>query len=121
VCHSWRLTRARCAGAAPLRKALNDSGLGEAIIGGGLGDELRQPVFSLGLKGVKPEDAEKARAARCSCSAATMRLQDHPACLPGACRRLAHLLHRFKNLEQVMPHGWMGGKLNSDAKTYHSH
>ena len=50
-----------CAGAAPLRKALNDSGLGEAIIGGGLGDELRQPVFSLGLKGVKPEDAEKVR------------------------------------------------------------
>lgn len=83
--------------AAPLRKALNDSGLGEALIGvpllhlfslassyvsalrspaacppdvdlntfvfvspgGGLGDELRQPVFSLGLKGVKPEDAAK--------------------------------------------------------------
>ncbi|BDA40898.1 Presequence protease, mitochondrial [Coccomyxa sp. Obi] len=45
--------------AAPLRKALNDSGLGEALIGGGLGDELRQPVFSLGLKGVKPENAAK--------------------------------------------------------------
>ncbi|CAL5227379.1 g10329 [Coccomyxa viridis] len=45
--------------AAPLRKALNDSGLGEALIGGGLGDELRQPVFSLGMKGVKPEDANK--------------------------------------------------------------
>ena len=27
--------------------------------GGGLGDELRQPVFSLGMKGVKPEDANK--------------------------------------------------------------
>ena len=36
--------------AAPLRKALNDSGLGESIIGGGVEDELRQPVFSLGLK-----------------------------------------------------------------------
>lgn len=36
--------------AAPLRKALNDSGLGESIIGGGIEDELRQPVFSLGLK-----------------------------------------------------------------------
>lgn len=45
--------------AAPLRKALNDSGLGEALIGGGLMDELRQPVFSLGLKGVEPEDASK--------------------------------------------------------------
>lgn len=36
--------------ASPLRKALNDSGLGESIIGGGVEDELRQPVFSLGLK-----------------------------------------------------------------------
>ncbi|PSC73335.1 presequence protease chloroplastic mitochondrial-like [Micractinium conductrix] len=45
--------------AAPLRKALNDSGLGESIIGGGIEDELRQPVFSLGLKGVKEEDAAK--------------------------------------------------------------
>ena len=40
--------------ASPLKKALNDSNLGEAIIGGGLGDELRQPMFSLGLKGVDP-------------------------------------------------------------------
>ena len=30
-----------------------------ACAGGGLGDELRQPVFSLGMKGVKPEDANK--------------------------------------------------------------
>ena len=45
--------------AAPLRKALNDSGLGEALIGGGLGDELRQPVFSLGLKGVDPANTAK--------------------------------------------------------------
>ena len=45
--------------AAPLRKALNDSGLGEALIGGGLMDELRQPVFSLGLKGVDPADSQK--------------------------------------------------------------
>lgn len=36
-----------------------DSGLGEAIIGGGLEDELRQPMFSIGLKGVKPEDMDK--------------------------------------------------------------
>lgn len=47
--------------AAPLRKALNDSGLGEAVIGGGLQDELRQPIFSIGLKGVQPGDAEKVR------------------------------------------------------------
>lgn len=45
--------------ASPLRKALNDSGLGEAIIGGGLMDELRQPIFSLGLKGVIPTDSQK--------------------------------------------------------------
>eukprot|EP00873_Tetraselmis_striata_P018587 jgi/Tetstr1/438851/TSEL_027360.t1 len=45
--------------ASPLYKALMDSGLGEAIIGGGLEDELRQPMFSIGLKGVKPEDMDK--------------------------------------------------------------
>ena len=43
--------------ASPLRKALTDSGMGESIIGGGIEDELRQPVFSIGLKGVKQEDA----------------------------------------------------------------
>lgn len=47
--------------ASPLRKALNDSGLGEAIIGGGLGDELRQPSFSLGLKGVDPSRTKEVR------------------------------------------------------------
>jgi Zn-dependent M16 (insulinase) family peptidase len=45
--------------ASPLRKALNDSDLGEAVIGGGLQDELRQPIFSLGLKGVEPGNASK--------------------------------------------------------------
>ena len=45
--------------AAPLRKALNDSGLGESLIGGGLEDEMRQPAFSIGLKGVAGEDVEK--------------------------------------------------------------
>uniref|UniRef100_A0A061S1H5 Presequence protease 2 n=1 Tax=Tetraselmis sp. GSL018 TaxID=582737 RepID=A0A061S1H5_9CHLO len=45
--------------ASPLRKALMDSGLGEALIGGGLEDELRQPMFSIGLKGVEPENMEK--------------------------------------------------------------
>lgn len=39
-----------------------DSGLGEALIGGGLEDELRQPMFSIGLKGVKPEDMDKVTA-----------------------------------------------------------
>ena len=41
---------------SPLRKALIDSGLGEAICGGGLEDELRQPTFSIGLKGVQKEN-----------------------------------------------------------------
>lgn len=41
---------------APLRKALIDSGLGEAVVGG-LGAGLRQPTFSAGLRGVPPERA----------------------------------------------------------------
>jgi Zn-dependent M16 (insulinase) family peptidase len=45
--------------ASPLRKALTDSGLGESLIGGGVEDELCQPIFSIGLKGVKQEDAGK--------------------------------------------------------------
>ena len=48
--------------ASPLRRALMDSGLGEAIIGGGLQGDLRQPVFSIGLKGVDPANFAKARA-----------------------------------------------------------
>ena len=45
--------------AAPLRRALMESGLGESLIGGGLSGELRQPIFSLGLKGVAPDNADK--------------------------------------------------------------
>lgn len=45
--------------AAPLRRAMTESGLGESIIGGGLSGELRQPTFSLGLKGVDPTNAQK--------------------------------------------------------------
>lgn len=44
--------------ASPLRKALIDSGLGEDITGG-LEDELRQMLFSAGLKGIAVEDAAK--------------------------------------------------------------
>jgi Zn-dependent M16 (insulinase) family peptidase len=47
--------------AAPLRKALNDSGLGASLIGGGMDDDLKQPVFSVGLKGVDPKDVDKVR------------------------------------------------------------
>lgn len=47
--------------AAPLRKALMDSDLGEALVGGGLQGDLRQPVFSIGLKGAAPENFKKAR------------------------------------------------------------
>ena len=42
--------------ASPLRKALIDSSLGEDLVGGGLGDELRQVTFGAGLKGVAKED-----------------------------------------------------------------
>jgi hypothetical protein len=48
--------------AAPLRKALDESGLGESVIGGGLSDELRQPTFSIGLKGVAEADVPKVEA-----------------------------------------------------------
>jgi presequence protease len=43
-----------------LRKSLLESGLGEAITGGGLSDELLQATFSVGLKGVEGDDIRKA-------------------------------------------------------------
>jgi Zn-dependent M16 (insulinase) family peptidase len=42
-----------------LRKILLESGLGDALVGGGVEDELLQPQFSIGLKGVSEEDIEK--------------------------------------------------------------
>jgi len=45
--------------AAPLYKVLIDSGLGEALAGGGFDDELRQPMLSIGLKGIDPVNADK--------------------------------------------------------------
>jgi Zn-dependent M16 (insulinase) family peptidase len=45
--------------ASPLYKALIDSRLGTALTGGGLDDELRQPMFSIGLKGIDRSDADK--------------------------------------------------------------
>lgn len=47
--------------AAPLRKALTDSGLGESILGG-LQSSYRQPWFMAGLRGVDPADADKVEA-----------------------------------------------------------
>ncbi|CAA7400901.1 unnamed protein product [Spirodela intermedia] len=45
--------------ASPLRRILLESRLGDAIVGGGVGDELLQPQFSIGLKGVAEEDLQK--------------------------------------------------------------
>lgn len=45
--------------ASPLRKILLESSLGEAIVGGGVENELLQPQFSIGLKGVSKEDIQK--------------------------------------------------------------
>ncbi len=45
--------------ASPLRKALIDSGLGEDLTGGGVSAELRQSMFSTGLKGIAAADTEK--------------------------------------------------------------
>lgn len=42
-----------------LRKTMMESGLGDAITGGGLMTELLQGVFMVGLKGVKPENVDK--------------------------------------------------------------
>ena len=44
---------------SPLRKALIESGLGEDIAGFGLETHLRQPVWSVGMKGVDVPDLEK--------------------------------------------------------------
>lgn len=44
---------------SPLRKALIESGLGEDMIGGGFSMYLRQPMFSVGLKGVAEENLPK--------------------------------------------------------------
>merc|ERR1719201_365126 len=38
---------------------MTESRLGESIMGGGLSDELKQATYSIGLKGVKPEDVPK--------------------------------------------------------------
>ncbi|WP_375452753.1 insulinase family protein [uncultured Devosia sp.] len=48
--------------AAPLRKALTDSGLGEGMTGGGIGSGMRQPMASFGMKGIDPADAGKVEA-----------------------------------------------------------
>jgi len=48
--------------AAPLRKALTDSGLGEGLTGSGLADDYRQPMFTVGMKGVGEGDAPKLEA-----------------------------------------------------------
>jgi len=48
--------------ASPLRKALIDSGLGEDVAGIGLETNLRENIFSTGLKGIRAEDGEKTEA-----------------------------------------------------------
>ncbi|MEW5940005.1 MAG: insulinase family protein, partial [Chloroflexota bacterium] len=48
--------------ASPLKKALLDSGLGEDLAGLGLENELRQHIFSTGLKGTRARDAKKIEA-----------------------------------------------------------
>ncbi|KAL9417907.1 hypothetical protein AB3S75_040826 [Citrus x aurantiifolia] len=44
---------------SPLREILLESGLGDAIVGGGIEDELLQPQFSIGLKNVSEDDIQK--------------------------------------------------------------
>ncbi len=44
---------------SPLRKALIESNLGEDLTGTGLGSEIRQMVFSTGLKGIDLDNADR--------------------------------------------------------------
>lgn len=44
---------------SPLRKALIESGLGEDMMGGRFSRSLRQPMFSVGLKGISAENVEQ--------------------------------------------------------------
>jgi Zn-dependent M16 (insulinase) family peptidase len=48
--------------ASPLRKALIDSGLGEDLAGGGMETELKQFLFSIGLRGVEAGHEEAVEA-----------------------------------------------------------
>ncbi len=48
--------------AAPLRKALTESGLGEGLTGSGLADDFRQPMFTVGMKGIEEADGGKVEA-----------------------------------------------------------
>jgi Zn-dependent M16 (insulinase) family peptidase len=48
--------------AAPLRKALTDSGLGEGMTGSGVAEDFRQPYFTVGLKGIDEADGGKVEA-----------------------------------------------------------
>ncbi|CAH8386704.1 unnamed protein product [Eruca vesicaria subsp. sativa] len=45
--------------ASPLRKLLLESGLGEALVSSGMSDELLQPQFSVGMKGVSEDNVQK--------------------------------------------------------------
>jgi presequence protease len=49
--------------AAPLYKALIDSALGETVVGGGLDEGLLQFKYSVGLKGIHPNDASNVESA----------------------------------------------------------
>lgn len=42
--------------AAPLRRVLNESELGEEVVGAGVEEDLRQMIFSVGLKGIREEN-----------------------------------------------------------------
>jgi Zn-dependent M16 (insulinase) family peptidase len=47
---------------SPLRKTLVDSGLGEDVIGSGFSARMRQPTFSVGMKGVMAENIDAVEA-----------------------------------------------------------
>jgi len=54
---AWRLIDHLLTGntAAKLRKTLTDSGLGSSVIGGGMSTYLKQPYYTIGLKGLEDD------------------------------------------------------------------
>ena len=70
--------------ASPLRKALLDSGLGEDLIDGADWDDLRQPVFVTGLKGVREANHDRVQSLVLDTLGALVRSGIDPAAVDAA-------------------------------------
>lgn len=103
--------------AAPLRRALIDSGLGEDLVATGLEEGLRQMVFSVGLKGVAPGDAERVEAITLQTLGELGQKGFDPELVEGALNTLEFRLREFntggfpRGLSMILTaiQGWMYG------------